>query len=198
MDAEGPLVDGHGRGIEYLRLSLTDRCNYRCTYCRPAAGGPHLDRADRLDADEVVALVSCFVRLGVRRIRLTGGEPTLRADLVAIATRLHALSVHDLALSTNGHLLASLASPLRTAGVARLNVSLDTLDEHKFAAITRGGDLSRVLAGIDAARTAGLPLKINTVAVKGFNDLEIPAIAAYAWSVGAIPRFIEQMPMADG
>ena len=195
-----PLVDRQQRVVDYLRVSVTDRCNYRCTYCMPEDGIDHVDRADILSFEEVAALVSCFVQLGVRRVRLTGGEPTVRRDLVQLVAMLRAIpGLRDIALSTNGHLLPELAGPLREAGVDRLNISLDTLDPQRFASITRRGDLARVLAGVEAARAAGYSsIKINAVAVKGFNDGEIGALCEYAWSRNLVPRFIEQMPMAGG
>jgi GTP 3',8-cyclase len=196
----GALNDPQGRRIDYVRLSITDRCNYRCTYCLPESGIEHVDRADILSFEEIVAIVGCFAALGVRRLRITGGEPTVRRDLVALVRRLRAVpGIDDLALSTNGHLLPELAAPLRAAGLNRINVSLDTLDPQKFARITRRGDVTRVLAGIEAARAAGFAIiKTNTVAIKGFNDREVAALCAYGWSRGLVPRFIEQMPMAGG
>jgi GTP 3',8-cyclase len=195
-----PLVDPQRRVINYLRISVTDRCNYRCTYCMPEDGVSHVDRADILSFEEIVALVGCFARLGVRRLRLTGGEPTVRRDLVTLVRLLRTIGgIEDLALSTNGHLLAELAAPLRAAGVDRLNISVDSLDPTRFATITRRGDLSRVLAGVEAARAAGFrSIKFNTVAVKGFNDDEVGALCAWAWARDIVPRFIEQMPMASG
>jgi cyclic pyranopterin phosphate synthase len=197
---EPPLCDAHGRRIDYLRLSVTDRCNYRCSYCMPDGGVSHVDRADILSFEEIVDIVRCFVAVGLRRLRITGGEPTVRRDLVGLVARLGALSgLEEIALSTNGHLLAELAAPLRAAGVRRLNVSVDTLDAAKFRVITGRGDLARVRAGIEAARAARFEvIKINTVAVKGFNDGEVGALCDYAWSRGLVPRFIEQMPMAGG
>jgi GTP 3',8-cyclase len=198
--ALAPLVDRQRRVVDYLRVSVTDRCNYRCTYCMPEDGIDHVDRADILSFEEIAALVSCFVQLGVRRVRLTGGEPTVRKDLVELVAMLRAIpGLRDIALSTNGHLLPELAAPLRAAGVDRLNISIDTLDAQRFASITRRGDLARVLAGVEAARAAGFPsIKINAVAVKGFNDAEIGPLCDYAWSRDLVPRFIEQMPMAGG
>jgi cyclic pyranopterin phosphate synthase len=197
---EAPLCDPQGRLIDYLRVSVTDRCNYRCTYCMPEDGVGHVDRADILSFEEIATIVAAFVRLGVRRVRLTGGEPTVRRDLVQLAGMLGALpGLDDLALSTNGHLLIELAGPLRAAGVTRLNVSVDTLDPERFLRITRRGDLARVLAGLEAARGLGFAsIKVNAVAVKGFNDGELGALCAYAWERDFLPRFIEQMPMADG
>ncbi|HEY0713423.1 MAG TPA: GTP 3',8-cyclase MoaA [Polyangia bacterium] len=194
------LVDRLQRPITYLRVSVTDRCNYRCTYCMPEDGVDHVGRSDILSFEEIAALVSCFVDLGVTRVRLTGGEPTVRRDLVDLVRLLRAIpGLRDIALSTNGHLLEGLALPLRRAGVDRLNVSLDTLDPVRFATITRRGDIGRVFAGLAAARAAGFSsIKINTVAVKGFNDQEIGALCRYAFEGGFVPRFIEQMPMAAG
>lgn len=194
------LMDRQRRFVDYLRVSVTDRCNYRCTYCLPEEGVPHSRRDSILTFEEIVRLVGCFARLGVRRIRLTGGEPLVRRDLPALAKRLrHVPGIEELALSTNGHLLADMAAPLRAAGVDRLNVSVDTLDPRRFREITRGGDLSRVMAGIEAARTAGYTsIKINTVAIRGFNDDQIAGLCTYAWERALVPRFIEQMPMADG
>jgi cyclic pyranopterin phosphate synthase len=197
---KAPLADRRRRAIDYLRISVTDRCNYRCTYCIPEDGAPHAARADVLSFEEIEALARVFVGLGVRRLRLTGGEPTARRELPKLARMLRAIpGVEDLSLSTNGHLLAEQAAPLRAAGVDRLNVSVDSLDDARFARVTGRGELARVLAGLDAARAAGFAgIKLNTVAIKGFNDDELGAICAYAWERGFVPRFIEQMPMAAG
>ncbi len=195
-----PLLDPQRRAITYLRLSVTDRCNYRCTYCMPEDGIDHAERDDILSFEEIVAIVRAFACVGVRRVRLTGGEPTVRRDLVDLVHMLRAVpGIEDLALTTNGHLLAQMAAPLRAAGLDRLNVSLDSLDAAKFARITRRGDLAAVVAGIEAARAAGFAtIKMNVVAIKGFNDGEVAALCAWAWARGLIPRFIEQMPMAGG
>jgi GTP 3',8-cyclase len=194
------LLDRQHRVIDYLRVSVTDRCNYRCTYCLPEDGVDHVDRADILSFEEIAALVACFARLGVTRLRLTGGEPTVRRDLVSLVRMLRAIpGIRDIALSTNGHLLDGLAGSLREAGVDRLNVSLDTLDPVRFARITRRGELQRVLDGLEAARRAGFTrIKINAVAIKGFNDDEVAHLCDHAWAHGMVPRFIEQMPMAGG
>jgi GTP 3',8-cyclase len=194
------LVDPQARVIDYLRISVTDRCNYGCTYCIPDGGVAHAARPDVLSFEETAALVRVFVGLGVRRVRLTGGEPTVRRDLPTLVRLLRALpGLDDIALSTNGHLLPELAEPLRAAGVDRLNVSLDSLDAERFQRITRRGELARVLAGIEAAGAAGFAsIKLNTVAIRGFNDDELAGIAAWAWQRGLVPRFIEQMPMAGG
>jgi len=200
LAAAGRLIDPQARVVDYLRISVTDRCNYGCTYCIPDGGVAHAARPDLLSFEETAALVSVFVGLGVRRVRLTGGEPTVRRDLATLVRLLRALpGLDDIALSTNGHLLPELAVPLRAAGVDRLNISLDSLDAERFQRITRRGDLARVVAGIDAARAAGFAsIKLNTVAIRGFNDDELAGIAGWAWQRGLVPRFIEQMPMASG
>src|SRR3954469_22115188 len=195
-----PLVDPQARVIDYLRVSVTDRCNYACTYCMPDDGVEHAARADVLSFEEIAALVRVFVSLGVRRVRLTGGEPTVRRDLVVLVRLLRDIpGLDELALSSNGHLLAELAAPLREAGVDRLNISLDSLDPERFRRITRRGDLARVLAGIETARAAGFAsIRLNTVAIRGGNDDELARICAWAWERDLLPRFIEEMPMADG
>jgi cyclic pyranopterin phosphate synthase len=194
------LVDPQARGVEYRRVSVPARCNYACAYCIPDGGVAHADRADVLSFEEIAALVRVFASLGVRRVRLTGGEPTVRRDLVALVRLLRAIpALDEIALSTNGHLLPELAAPLRAAGVDRINISLDSLDAERFRRITHRGDLTRVLAGIEAARTAGFTsIKLNTVAIRGGNDDEFDRICAWAWERDIIPRFIEEMPMADG
>ncbi|HXU61712.1 MAG TPA: GTP 3',8-cyclase MoaA [Polyangia bacterium] len=195
-----PLIDPQLRRIDTLRVSVTDRCNYRCTYCMPAGGVPHGARAESLTFEETAALVGLFVRLGIRRVRLTGGEPTVRRDLTGLVRRLRAIGgLEEIALSTNGHLLSELAVPLREAGLDRLNVSLDSLRPEAFARITGGGDLARVLDGLEAAARAGFSaIKVNAVAIEGFNDVELVDLCRFAWSRGWIPRFIEEMPMAGG
>ena len=194
--APAPLIDPYGRRIEYLRASLIDHCNLRCVYCRPAkdiAAG----RCAQIDAGLLLRTVAAFARLGVRRVRLTGGEPMLRRDLVALVARLAELpGVEDLSLSTNGCGLGRLAGPLRTAGLARVNVSLDSLEPDRYRDITRGGRLQRVLDGIAAARAAGLePVKLNMVVMRGVNDDEIPAMLDYAAQNGLELRLIETMPL---
>ncbi len=201
MPAERPaLIDPQLRRIDTLRVSVTDRCNYRCTYCMPPGGVAHGAREETLTFEEIAALVGLFARLGVRRVRLTGGEPTVRRDLPALVRLLRAVGgLDEIALSTNGDRLAEMAAPLRAAGVDRLNVSLDSLRPEAFRRITGGGDLARVLEGLDAAARAGFSgIKINTVAIDGFNDGEVVALCRFAWSRGWIPRFIEEMPMAGG
>lgn len=193
-----PLADAQGRAITYLRLSLTDRCNFRCSYCAPL-GLEHQE--DPLTLPEVARLVSIFARLGVRRVRLTGGEPTLRRDLTGIVAAVGAVpGIEEIALTTNGQALAELAGPLRAAGVTRVNVSLDTLDPEKLQRISgRAASLERITRGIAAARAAGFAsVKLNTVVVRGLNEGEVGALARYAWRAGATARFIELMPFGDG
>jgi GTP 3',8-cyclase len=194
------LNDPQGRHIDYLRVSVTDRCNYRCTYCMPEDGVEHTARGDVLSFEEIIGLVGGFAELGVRRVRITGGEPTVRKDIVNLVAMISAIpGIDDIALSTNGHRLAELAGPLRAAGVQRLNVSLDSLVPERFARITRRGNLEDVLAGLMAAKAVGYAsIKLNAVAVKGFNDDEVASLCDFAWTHGFVPRFIEQMPMMEG
>ncbi len=195
-----PLQDPYARRVTYLRVSLTDRCNYRCTYCMPEQGVDLLPREDLLTFEEIERLVRVFAGLGVRRVRLTGGEPTIRRGCEELVARLVAVpGIDEVVMTTNGHRLLELAEPLARAGLAQLNVSVDTLDAPKFKAITRRGDLHRVLDGIDAARAAGISsIKLNAVALRGFNDGELGALCDYAWARDLVPRFIEWMPMSSG
>ena len=198
--ANGPLIDRFGRQHTYLRLSLTDRCNYRCTYCMPATGFRGLPRRQLMTTEEVLRLVKIFVSLGVDRVRLTGGEPTIRRDLVDILRGIRALGIQDLSMTTNGHLLAARVEDYAEAGLARVNISIDSVDAECFRRLTRGGDLDRVLAGIDAAVALGLtPVKLNCVVVQDENDHEIEAmVEAFARYGSAVQvRFIEHMPF-DG
>lgn len=191
------LVDLARRQVRYLRLSLTDRCNYRCVYCMPAEGAAVAPRGDLLDFDELVRTCRLFVDLGIRHVRLTGGEPLVRRDVVDLIGRIAAIDgIADLAMTTNAHLLAELAAPLRRAGLRRLNVSLDTLDPDRFASLTRGGDLQRVLDGLRAATDAGFrAIKLNAVVVRGRNEVDLAPLAAFAAEHGHVLRFIEYMPI---
>jgi GTP 3',8-cyclase len=192
------LVDRFGRVATDLRISLTDRCNLRCTYCMPAEGLPWMARDEQLTDAELVRLVTIAVRdLGVREVRLTGGEPLLRRGLEDLVAATAALRPRpDISLTTNGIGLARRAGALAAAGVDRLNVSLDTLRPERFATITRRDRLGDVLDGLAAARDAGLaPVKINTVLLRGRNDDEAPALLAFALAHGYELRFIEQMPL---
>ncbi len=195
-----PLVDPFGRVVADLRISVTDRCNLRCTYCMPEDGLAWVPRQELLTFEEIerVARV-CVERFGVRAIRLTGGEPTVRADLPALVSRLAALHV-DLSLTTNGLTLPLVAAELRRAGLRRINISLDTLRPDRFAALTRRDAHARALAGIEAALAAGLdPVKVNCVLMRGVNDDEIVDLAEFGRATGVTVRFIEFMPLdADG
>jgi GTP 3',8-cyclase len=195
--AAAPLLDGFGRVATDLRVSLIDRCNFRCTYCMPAEGLPWLARDDVLRAEEIERLARLLVRLGVREIKLTGGEPTVRPDLAILVARLRAIDPEiDLSLTTNGYLLDRLAGPLAEAGLNRVTISCDSLLRHRFAEMTRRDALDRVLAGVDAARAADLtPIKVNCVVIGGTNDCEAVAFAELARRTGAEVRFIEFMPL---
>ena len=192
------LTDSFGRVATDLRISLTDRCNLRCTYCMPAEGLDWLPRAELLTDDEIFRLARIAVaRLGVTEVRLTGGEPLLRPGLPGLVAQLAALRPRpDISLTTNGIALARLAQPLHAAGLDRLNVSLDTLSPQVFKQLTRRDRLDDVLAGLAAAATAGLtPVKVNTVLMRGVNDHEAPALLAFCLAHGYQLRFIEQMPL---
>jgi cyclic pyranopterin phosphate synthase len=195
---EQVLEDRFGRRIDYLRVSVTDRCDLRCTYCLPAGFHGFANTADWLSFEEIDRLVGTFTRLGVSRVRLTGGEPLVRPGLPDLAARLARLpGLNDLSLSSNCTRMDVMAEALYRAGVRRLNVSLDSLRPETFRQIT-GGDLSRVLRGIAAARAAGLaPIKINTVVMRGVNDDEIEPIIDYCARNGFTLRLIETMPMGD-
>ncbi len=190
-----PLVDRFARPLRSLRISVTDRCNLRCQYCMPEPDYVWLPRESLLSFEETEAIVDAFTPLGVNRVRLTGGEPLLRRDLpVLIAALAGKPSIEDLALTTNGVLLASNAAALRAAGLHRITVSLDTLDRERFQRLTRMDDLHRVLDGIEAAAAAEFDsLKLDTVVIRGVNDDELVPLLEYARKVGAELRFIEYM-----
>jgi len=194
--AQGPLVDAWGRVHTDLRLSVTDRCNLRCTYCMPEEGVDWLPRGDLLSVEEIERVARVAYRLGVQSVRLTGGEPLLRASLVDIVTRVAAVGFDDLAMTTNAMSLTALAARLAEAGLQRVNVSCDSLDPDRFATIRRRGDLATVLAAMDAAERAGLnPVKVNVVVTAGVNDDEVLAFARFARDTGRVVRFIEYMPL---
>jgi len=195
-----PLIDGFGRAVSYLRLSVTDRCDLRCVYCM-AERMTFLPKAEVLSIEELDAVASAFVDLGVRKLRLTGGEPLVRRGILDLIERLsrhlRAGALDELTLTTNGTRLAEFAGDLARLGIERINVSLDTLKADLFARLTRGGDLDKVLAGIEAARAAGLKVKINTVALAGDNAEEIPQLIAWAHGLGMDLTLIETMPLGD-
>jgi cyclic pyranopterin phosphate synthase len=196
------LTDTHGRVIQDLRVSITDRCNYKCVYCRT---GEHGAQYPELGIGEYLRLIRVFVSLGIEKVRLTGGEPLLRAGLLELIQELAQLRTPsgeplDLALTTNGHLLDKLAAPLKKAGLQRVTVSMDAVDAETFERITRvPGSFKKVLAGIRAARSAGLtPLKINCVLLRGFNDDQVEEFARFAREEDVVVRFIEFMPLEEG
>jgi cyclic pyranopterin phosphate synthase len=197
---EAALVDPFGRAITYLRVSVTDRCDFRCVYCMSESMS-FLPKADLLSLEELDRLCSAFVARGVRKLRLTGGEPLVRRGIMtlfaSLSRHLAAGSLDELTLTTNGSQLPKYARTLAEHGVRRINVSLDTLDADKFRAVTRWGELDKVLAGIDAAQAAGLKVKINAVALKGVNEDELPALLQWAHGRGMDLTLIEVMPLGD-
>jgi cyclic pyranopterin phosphate synthase len=194
------MTDPFGRTISYLRVSVTDRCDLRCFYCM-SEDMTFLPKADLLTLEELDRLCSAFIAKGVRKLRLTGGEPLVRRNVMSLvrslSRHLKTGALHELTLTTNGSQLARFADELRESGVRRINISLDTLDAAKFRAITRWGDVDKVLAGIEAARAAGLAVKINAVALKGMNEEEIPSLMEWAHGKGMGLTLIEVMPMGD-
>lgn len=207
MDAIAPppaltrgLTDSFGRDISYLRVSVTDRCDFRCVYCM-AEDMTFLPKANILTLEELDRLCSVFIAKGVRKLRLTGGEPLVRRNIMqlvnSLSRHLDSGALDELTLTTNGSQLARYATELRAAGVKRINVSLDTLDAALFKEITRWGDLTKVLDGIEAARAAGLAIKLNAVALKGVNDDELPALIRWAHGLGMDVTLIEVMPLGE-
>ena len=195
MDA---LIDRFHRRIEYVRVSVTDRCDLRCTYCLPKGFKEFDEPEEWLTFDEIERILRVFVRLGVHRVRITGGEPLVRRNVVDLVSRLAGLGIPDLSLSTNGVRLARLARPLRAAGVSRLNVSLDSLRPDRFSEITGGGRLRKVCDGLMAAKSAGFsPIKINTVAMRSVNDDEFEDLIEFCIVHGFMWRLIETMPIGS-
>jgi len=198
--ALAPLVDPYARAITYLRVSVTDRCDFRCVYCM-SENMSFLPKADLLTLEELDRLCSAFVAKGVRKLRLTGGEPLVRRGIMtlfsSLSRHLQTGALDELTLTTNGSQLAKYAKALKDCGIERINVSLDTLDPDKFRAITRWGDLGKVMEGIDAAQAAGLKIKINAVALKGVNEDELADIVAWAHGRGMDITIIEVMPLGD-
>ena len=195
-----PLIDPFARAITYLRVSFTDRCDFRCVYCM-SENMTFLPKADVLSLEELDRLCSAFIAKGVSKLRLTGGEPLVRRGIMtlvgSLSRHLASGALKELTLTTNGSQLAKYADELKGHGVERINVSLDTLDANKFRAITRWGDLDKVLAGIDAAQAAGLKVKINAVALKGVNEDEIAGLIEWAHGRGMDMTVIEVMPLGD-
>ena len=198
--ATKPLIDPFGRGIEYLRVSVTDRCDFRCVYCM-SEHMTFLPKADLLSLEELDRMCTAFVHCGVKKLRITGGEPLVRKNIMSLfqnlGRHLETGALEELTLTTNGSQLAKYAHDLKSAGVKRINVSIDTLDPNKFKTITRWGDLSVVLRGLDAAEDAGLKVKINAVALKGVNEHEIEDLVRFAHGRGADLTLIETMPLGE-
>ncbi len=197
---KAPMIDRFGRSVTYLRVSVTDRCDFRCTYCM-AENMNFLPKKDLLTLEELDRICSAFIAKGVRKLRLTGGEPLVRKNIMhlvrALGRHIEAGDLDELTLTTNGSQLARHANELYASGVRRINVSLDTLDPDKFKAITRWGDFTKVMEGIEAAQKAGLKIKLNAVALKGFNELEIPEMLRWANGRGMDMTVIETMPMGE-
>ena len=195
-----PLIDPFGRAITYVRVSVTDRCDFRCVYCM-SEDMNFLPKGDLLTLEELDRLCSAFMARGTRKLRITGGEPLVRRDIMklfqGLSRHLDSGALEELTVTTNGSQLARFAKELAACGVKRINVSLDTLDEAKFRAVTRWGDLSKVMAGLDAAQAAGLDVKINAVALAGVNEDEFPSMVRWAHGRGMDLTFIEVMPLGD-
>ncbi len=189
------LVDSYNRIIDYLRISVTDRCSMRCLYCKPREGVPLLARGELLRYEEIYRLAGIFIRLGIRKIRITGGEPLERRDILGFIQKITALQgLQEVGLTTNGLLLLDFSQGLWDAGIRRVNVSIDTLRPEKFTELTGRDSLSQVIDGIRAARQAGLGVKLNIVAMKGINDTEYADFLSFALEHGCDIRFIELMP----
>jgi cyclic pyranopterin phosphate synthase len=197
--ADIDMVDTYGREINYLRLSVTDLCNLRCRYCMPADGVDKKNHLEMLTEDEMIMAVKAAASLGIYKLRLTGGEPLVKKNILSICERSAAVEgIREVCLTTNGTLLPKMAKDLKASGVDRLNISLDTLDPEKYAYISRNGTLEQALSGVEAAFEAGFEhLKINAVLIGGFNDDEIPVLAKLTCRYFADVRFIELMPMTE-
>ena len=193
------MIDSFGRNITYMRISVTELCNLRCRYCMPEDGVCKKTHEEMLTEDEIIMAVRAAASLGIRKLRITGGEPLIKKNIVSICQRAAAVpGIQEVCITTNGTLLPELAKPLRDAGVSRVNISLDTLDPEKFHYISRVGELDQAVAGIRAALDAGFDkVKLNTVLIGGFNDDEIPALAELTRRYPIDLRFIELMPMYD-
>ncbi|GAB6109870.1 GTP 3',8-cyclase MoaA [Fusibacter bizertensis] len=193
------MIDQYGRKINYLRLSVTDRCNLRCQYCMPEAGIEKIEHAEILSLEEIDEIISGFVALGVDKIRITGGEPLVRKGIVTLVKKIKAhAEIKDLSLTTNGILLKEMAADLKAAGINRINISLDSLDPDRYDVMTRGGELKKVLEGIDEAIKVGMnPIKINIVLIDGFNIDEVVAFVNLTKLKGIHVRFIELMPIGE-
>lgn len=194
------MYDRYNRLIDYLRVSVTDRCNLRCTYCMPAEGVDLLEHKDILSFEEIVEIIHTAVGLGITKVRITGGEPLVRKNIVSLIEKIAAIDgIKDFGLTTNGILLPIFATDLAKAGLHRINISLDTLDPDKFSAITRGGDIRKVFDGIEAAKKAGLtPVKINCVVRNSSDEPDAQAVNEFCLDNGLEARFIHEMSLANG
>jgi cyclic pyranopterin phosphate synthase len=194
------MFDSYNRRINYLRISVTDRCNLRCTYCMPAEGITMMQHSDILSFEEIIEVVDAAIAMGVDKVRITGGEPLVRKGIVSLVQMIASKpAIHDLGMTTNGQLLEQFAQPLKDAGLHRINVSLDTMNPEKYHQITRGGDIANVLKGIDAAVSAGLsPVKINCVVVNSAAEPAAVEVDNYAKNQGLQVRFIRQMDLEKG
>jgi len=200
LQRSSEMIDPFGRSVSYLRVSVTDRCDFRCVYCM-AENMTFLPKRDLLTLEELDRVCTAFIEKGVKKLRITGGEPLVRRNIMqlfrSLGRHLKSNALQELTLTTNGSQLSRYAGELYDCGVRRINVSIDTLDHEKFKAITRWGDLDKVLDGLEVARLAGLQIKINVVALKGFNDLEIDDLIRFAHGYGCDMTLIETMPMGD-
>jgi cyclic pyranopterin phosphate synthase len=194
------MFDSYNRRINYLRISVTDRCNLRCTYCMPAEGIPLIQHSDILSFEEIMEVVDAALALGVDKIRITGGEPLVRKGIVNLVQMIASKpGVQDLGMTTNGQLLEKFAQPLKDAGLHRINVSLDTMNPERYQEVTRGGDIVNVLKGIEASKKAGLsPVKINCVIVKSPDEPDAVKVAEYGKKLGLQVRYIRQMDLEKG
>lgn len=192
------LRDSFSRQIDYLRISITDRCNLKCVYCMPERGLKYFQQQDLLTTEETARIVRIAHKCGVRKVRITGGEPLMREDIIPLVSAIKEIGVRDLSMTTNGILLADMAEALKRAGLDRVNISLDTLDAERYRTITRGGNIYNVWNAIDEAEKAGLtPIKINFVPLRGINDDEVVAFASLAFQKDYHVRFIEFMPIGN-
>ena len=192
------MRDQFNRDLTYLRVSITDRCNLRCTYCMPVEGVETMPHDELLSYEELYSVIEKFVSLGVKKLRITGGEPLVRKDVVKFIEQVAKLDkLEDIAMTTNGLLLKELALPLKKAGLHRVNISLDTLDQNRYKLMTRGGELKSVLEGIQTAKEVGLKIKLNCVVNKGINDDEVGRFIQLTQDWGVDVRFIELMPIGQ-
>ncbi len=191
-----PLKDLYERRIDYLRISITDKCNLKCVYCMPKRGLKYFEESEILTSEEIVRFVRIVHKHGLRKVRITGGEPLMRKDIISLISSIKKIGIHDVSLTTNGIMLSRLAGELKKAGLDRVNISLDTMDADKYKTITNGGDINRVLEAIEEAERVGLsPIKLNIVPIRGLNNDEILSFAFLTFNKNYHIRFIEFMPV---